>query len=88
MYNIGNNIINTKNIIILLREYCIRSTKNSCHVKIEGTLHNCFPGLFLLWTCGYNYRCLISILLQKYTSNGQRAELYNPETAVQWINMA
>ena len=46
MYNIGNN--NTKKIIILLREYCIRSTKNSCHVKIEGTLHNCFPRLFLL----------------------------------------
>lgn len=75
-------------MIILLREYCIRSTKNSCHVKIEGTLHNCFPGLFLLWTCGYNYPCLISILLQKYTSNGQTSESYNPETAVQWINMA
>ena len=86
MYNIGNN--NTKKIIIFLREYCISSTKNSCHMKIKGTLHNRFPGIFLLWTCGYNYQCLISILLQKYTSNGQRAESYNPETAVKWINMA
>ena len=34
MYNIGNN--DTKKIIILLREYCLRSTKNSCHWKLKA----------------------------------------------------
>lgn len=34
MYNIGNN--DTKKIIILLTEYCLRSTKNSCHWKLKA----------------------------------------------------